>query len=106
MQEAKAFTRFMGRLTKAITNPDSIALDVYTADIINGDVRDKIYDCQESLKKKQLLLRVVEAQIQLQPEVYYKFVEILSEDRSMEHICQEMRKKCGKSKLCITSFTV
>ena len=101
MQEAKAFRSLMRDLKKAISSPDSIAFDVYAAGIINEAKRDEICDSQQSLNKKQVLLKAVEAQIQLQPKVYYEFLEILSEEPSLDFICQKMREKCGKSQLCI-----
>ena len=93
----------MGDLFTAITSPESIAFKVFSSAIIDSEVRDKILDHQLASDKKQVLLRAVEAQIKLQPSVYYKFVKILSKYRSMSFICQKMREKCGKSQMCFTS---
>ena len=95
----------MGDLFKAISSPDSIAFDVYSAAIIESEKRDEILDYEQSSKKKRVLLTALEAQIQLQPNVYYKFVEILSKKPSMDFICQKMREQCGKSQLCVTTCT-
>ena len=84
--------------------PDSIADKAFTTHIIGRDARDKIFDLGQNLEKKGVLLRAVEAQIELQPNVYYQFLDILSEDPSKRHICQKMREKCGKNQLCITSI--
>ena len=93
----------MGDLFTGITSPGSIAFEVFSAAIIDSEVRDKILDYQLASEKKQVLLRAVEAKIKLQPSVYYQFVKVLAKYRSMEHICQKMMEKCGKSQLCITS---
>ena len=93
-------------LFTAITNPDSIAHNVYSAFIIDNEVRDKILEHRLTSDKKQVLLTAVEAKIKLEPNVYYQFLDILSKDPSKKRICQKMREKCGKSQLCITSTEV
>ena len=96
MQEARAFQTLMGDLIRAISSPELLAFDLYSAAIIDSSKRDEILDYEQSLKKKQTLLTAVEAQIQSQPSVYYEFVQILSNDASMDFICQKMRDQCGK----------
>ena len=98
-QEARAFQILMGDLFRAITSPDSLAFDLYSATIINSSKRDEILDYEQASKKKRTLLTAVEAQIQLQPSVYYEFVKILSNDTSMDFICRKMREQCGKNQL-------
>ena len=93
----------MGDLFTGITSLESIVFEVFSAAIIDSGVRDKILDHQLASEKKQVLLRAVEARIELQPSIYYELVKILAKYCSMEHICQKMREKCGKSQLCITS---
>ena len=86
----------MGDLFDAIGSPDSLVTDVYSAAIIGRSKRDEILDYEQSSKKKRALLIAVEAEIQLRPSVYYDFVKILSKNRSMDFICQKMRKQSGK----------
>ena len=99
MQEARAFQSLIGDLFKAIGSPDSLAFDLYAAAIIDRSKSDEILDYEQSSKKKRTLLRAVEDKIQLQPSVYYEFVKILSNDASMDFICQKMRGQCGKNQL-------
>ena len=89
----------MGDLVRAICSPELLAFDLYSVAIIDSAKRDEILDYEQSLKKKQALLTAVEAQIQLQPSVYYEFVKILSKDASMDFICRKMREQCGKNQL-------
>ena len=99
VQEARAIQTLMGDLIRAISSPELLAFDLYSAAIIDSAKRDEILDYEQSLKKKRALLTAVEAQIQLQPSVYYEFVKILSSDPSMDFICQRMREQCGKNQL-------
>ena len=96
MQEARAFQTLMGDLFEAIGSPDSLTFRLYSAAIIDRSKRDDILDYEQSSKKKRALLTAVEARIQLQPSVYYEFVQILSSDPSMDFICRKMREQCGK----------
>ena len=99
MQEARVFQSLIGDLFEAICSPDSLAFRLYAAAIIDRSKRDDILDYEQSSKKKRTLLRAVEDKIQLQPSVYYEFVKILSNDVSMDFICQKMREQCGKNQL-------
>ena len=89
----------MGDLLQAITSPDSIAINAYAAAIITSEKRDEIVNYEQTLKKKVAVLTAVESQIKLQPDVYYKFLEILSKDPSMDFMYQRMREQCGKRQL-------
>ena len=100
-QEARAFQTLIGDLFRATGSPDSLAFDVYAAGIIGSSKRDEILDCEQASRKTRALLTAVEAQIQLQASFYYKFMEILSKDTSMNFVCQKMREQCGKSQLRI-----
>ena len=100
MQEARAFRTLLEDLNTAIVSPDSIALSVYSAGIIDKEKRDEIFDYEKSWKKTLALLTAVESQIQLRPRVYYEFVEILSKSPAMHVVCQKMREQIGKSGLC------
>ena len=91
----------MGDLFRAISSPDSLAFDLYSAAIIDSSKRDEILDYEQSAKKKRALLTAVEAQIQLRPNVYYDFVKILSNEASMDFVCQKMKEQCGKSLLSV-----
>ena len=86
----------MDKISLAISNPDSTAFSLYATGIISRPKRDEISDCEQTSKKKIMLLRAVEDKIDLNPEVYHQFVEILSQDMSMEFICGKMREQCRK----------
>ena len=101
-QEARAFRTMMEDLNTAIVSPDSTALSVYSAGIIDKEKRDEIFDYEKSGKKTLALLTAVESQIQLRPSVYYEFVEILSKSPAMHFVCQKMTQQIGKSYLRVT----
>ena len=106
VQEARAFQTLIGDLFEAIGSPDCLAFRLYASAIIDRSKRDEILDYEQSSKKKRALLTAVEAQIQLQPSVYYEFVKVFSTDASMDFICRKMREQCSKSQLyaCATSL--
>ena len=70
----------MGKLTTSISDPDQLAMYLFSSDIITTRELDGIMESEHgSAQKTRNLIRLVLDKIEWRPEVFHDFTEVLRE---------------------------
>ena len=81
----------------SIQNPATLASRLFAADLLPNETRKKI--CSRILideDKINALLDAIETAVRLEAQKFYKFLEALEKDSSMQHLCGKLRSTCGE----------
>ena len=94
--EYRVFKKYFADLSECIQNPATLAGRLYSADLLSRDTKRTIYLLERPAQQITELLDAVEGQIRLDPQNFYKFVDVLEKDRPMQHLCDKLRSTCGE----------
>ena len=101
--ESHSFKKSFADLYESIQNPTTLAVRLYTADVLSRETRKRI--CGRALvdsDRVNELLDAMETMIQHDSNNFYKFVDELEKDSSMQHLCSKLRSTCGEcDNLCL-----
>ena len=92
--EHRSFKIHYGDLIGAILDPIALFDRLQTANILPQGTRIR-FDMPLT-KQIRELMDAIETSIQRDSENFYKFVEVLEEDSSLQHFCDELRSTCGE----------
>lgn len=95
--EAKTMRKHYADLTLAIQDPNRLAAQLYSDDVIARGVLDStIGSSSGRFDKSMYLLQVVSDRITADPKVYHDFVAILRKDSSLQTTADLMNTTYGK----------
>ena len=98
------FRVYLGELSKAITVPDLVAMELYAKNIISKEKRDEIQLPNQTLTAKNIiLLKAVEAAIRTH-EVLEEFLTVLDNYPPSDSVATEIRSKLSESLLILRHF--
>ena len=95
--ECSSFQNHFADLYESIQNPTTLAVRLFTADLLSRETRKRI--CSRAVidsDKVTEILDAVETMIRLDSSNFYKFVEELGKESSMQHLCGKSRSTCGE----------
>ena len=92
--EHRSFKIHYGELISAIQNPIALFDRLHTANLLPQGTAIQINTLPT--EQMQELMDAIETSIQRDSENFYKFVEVLEEDSSIQHLCGELRSTCGE----------
>ena len=91
------FKSFFGKLCLAIVDPVDIAGLMLKKELISDSIMLDMRQCSESQVAKTVgLMLGLLRKVQSHPECVVVFIEVLSECRGMQNICNEMLREAGK----------
>ena len=93
--ESKAFRKCYGLLFENIDSPKPLAMWLYSCELLTKATRKKISSL-DSQSAMDVLLDAVEGQIKTDPQNFYKFLEQLGKDKSMQNLCGKLKDTCGE----------
>ena len=92
MAEQQAFREVYAELMEAIQDPVYLAANLYSAWIIPVSVRTEMTTPGVSrFEKNEKLLTAVESQIKATPQIFARFLSVLSGDPSMEPLVEKLQ---------------
>ena len=94
--EYSSFKQHFAVLSDSIQNPTKLANRLFSANLLSRDTRKKISDTTPTEQSVSLLLNSSETMISMTPQNFYKFVDELEKDASMQHLCNKLRSTCGE----------
>lgn len=108
-QESPEYCIFRDHYSKlccAIQDPLLLAIQLFSREIINSEVKERMtIPTLSRLEKNNALLSAVEGQIRADPITFYQFLLALKEDTSMLSLVRSMEGKCftcwDKSIVCV-----
>ena len=92
--ESKAFQKCYGLLYDSIDSPKSLAMWLYSCELLTKATRKKISSLDS--QSADVLLDAVEGQIKTDPRNFYKFLEQLGKEKSMQNLCRKLKDTCGE----------
>ena len=95
--EYRSFKKHFKDLFNSIQAPIALSMRLYSVGLLHKETRIEICSLHHmpSLQRSKLL-DAVERQIILDPQNFFKFVDELEEDTSMQHLCDNLRFTCGE----------
>lgn len=96
--EAQAFRKAFSTLAVAIHEPESLAAELYSKNVISQDVlRGVVYNTQTSFRTRTLsLLLAVEDNIKINPSAMGVFLSTLKGKPTTEHLADALFDECRK----------
>ena len=95
--EAKTIRKHYADLTQAIQDPNRLAAQLYSDDVIARGVLDStLVSSSTRFDKSMCLLQVVSDRITADPKVYDEFIAILRKDSSLQTTADLMNTTYGK----------
>ena len=89
----KTFRKYSAQLLTAIQDPEVLAWDLYSVDIISQAVRDSATNTMHERRvRTSKLLEAVESQISLDPNTFDVFLSVLAKRHEMNDLCKRMKK--------------
>ena len=73
-----------------------LSVRLFSARLISRDVRKKISELALTEQKVSELLNATEAMIRVNPQKFYKFVDVLEKDSALQDLCDKLRSTCGE----------
>ena len=106
--EYRSFRDHFADLFESIQNPTTLSARLYSAGLLSSETRKRV--CSRTLvdsDKVSELLDATETAIRLDPQNnFYKFVEALEKDSSVQHLCSKLRSTCGEcDNVCLSTST-
>ena len=94
--EYSTFREHYDRLYRAIQDPLSLSVQLFSKGIISSVVQQRMAILGLSrLQKNIVLLSAVEMQIRTNSQTFHVFVSALNEDFSMQSLVESMQSKCS-----------
>ena len=95
--ELRSFEQYYTVLLKNIRNPVKLSKGLFSANLLSRYMLQAIGFLEKPQQFQIVkLLDTVKIQISLDPDVFYKFVDVLEKGSSMQHLCDELRSTCGE----------
>ena len=99
--EHRAFLKCFAVLNDGISDPDWLAIQLYSRDMISRDMRRKIEAFSAPIQTRKLL-SAVEDQIISSPESKFRdFLDILHSEPSLEHLARKLEEAYGEFTLYV-----
>ena len=99
--ECRAFQKCFAVLSEGISDPDWLAIQLYSRDMISRDMRRKIEAFSAPVQTRKLL-SAVEDQIISSPESKFRdFLDILHSEPSLEHLARKLEEAYGEFTLYV-----
>ena len=93
----KAFRKHSADLLTVIQDPEILAWELYSKDIITVDERDDAcYHLHGRNMRTSNLLSAVESKIKVNPGAFEVFLAVLAKQPSMSDLCRRMTDAYGK----------
>ena len=102
--ECRAFLKCFAVLNDGISDPDWLAIQLYSRDMISRDMRRKIEALSAPVQTRKLLSAAYdfEDQIQCSPESKFRdFLDILHSEPSLEHLARKLEEAYGEFTLYV-----
>jgi len=94
--EVRAFRESFEDLYKAIEDPGSLAVHLYSKVMISSMVRDETFALSLSYRERtSVLLSAVEQRIKYEPKSFHQFVLALKVDPTLKSVASILVKKYG-----------
>lgn len=94
--EAKAFKESFSALYEAIQDPGSLAIRLYSKEVISAMVRDETFALSLSYQERtSVLLGAVEQEIWSQPKSFHQFIHALQVDPTLSSVAHILVRKYG-----------
>ena len=102
--EYRSFKLHYADLFDVIRNPIPLSMRLSSAKLLSRDPkRKKLPQTEEKVTE---LLDAVQASVQLDPQKFYRFLNELEKDSSMQHLSGELRSTCGEcDNVCLSTST-
>ena len=98
------FRNYFGDLVLLISNPESLAAQLFSKSLISSATLDEIMTLPNSQLKKTLhLLLDLDRKIQADPEKLFTFIDVIQKDSSLEEVGERMS---GMSVFCYVNGTL
>lgn len=95
---AQLFKVYFSKLAAAILDPERLANELYSKDLVGAGVRKEMTVIgQPSYHKTTRLLSAVECQIEMNPDSLHTFLLVLREDPSLVYLADAMSYEYSKS---------
>ena len=93
----EAFRKHSADLRTVIQDPDDLAWDLYSEDIITADEREAAcYHMHDGSMRTSSMLSAVESKIEVDPGKFDVFLSVLAKQPSMSDLCKRMRDTYGE----------
>ena len=89
--EYRSFRENFVVLFEGIQDPVTLSMRLFAAGLLSPETRRTICSLVIPAQQRNELLNAVEGQIIVDPLNFYKFVDKLEEDRSMQQLCHKLR---------------
>ena len=104
--ELRSFKEHYTVLLMSICNPVELSRSLFSTNLLSHYMLQAIHSLKKPVQQIVKLLDTVEIQISLDPCKFNKFVDVLEEDRSLQHLCDELRSTCGEcDNVCLSTST-
>ena len=94
--ELRSFEKYYTVMLKHIRNPVKLSKRLFYANLLSKYMVQVIRSLEKPQQIVKQLLDTVKIQISLDPDVFYKFVEVLEKSSSMQQLCDKLRSTCGE----------
>ena len=103
--EYHSFKLHYADLFDMIRNPIPLSMRLSSAKLLSRDSkRKKVPQTEQQVTE---LLDAVQTSIQLDPQNFYKFLNELEKDSSMQHLSGKLRATCGEcDNVCLSTSTI
>ena len=94
--ECSSFQSHIADLFYGIHDQVGLSYRLYAAGLLLRDTRRKICELTLTEQRVSELLAAIETMISMDPQNFYKFVDVLEKDSPMQHLCDKLRSTCGE----------
>ena len=96
-KEVNVLYSYYGKLRCAMTDPDTVALDLISAGLITGSTLDEIHSAANKVSKVYKLLRGVTSAVETSPKNFKKFLLVLNKHPPLlVEVAELMKQEYGE----------